>query len=691
MKVQGKNKKDRLEFFKDLYTNARAALGDSFEMLDRHYKQYRGDPSIDPLPDGAASVNTPLQASVVRNITYELVESQNTTYIPSTKCDAVSISERSDRCAMSVEQYLRSMRNALPCEELNDIDERFTYIYGGSVWLVEWDESITTHNTSGGIKLSVLSPRKFVGQPYIYNVDDMEYCFIEFETTKEDLVRKYGVKEAEAEETVNESSGDEDTATMYVCYYKDDEDRICQFIWSGDVVLRDLENYYSRKREYCVRCGKKKQLCGCEKGEYEARDEEYEELERDVVLSDGESVIPALMPVLDENGYPVMEDVEAPLLDENGLEMSAFDEQSGLTVPLTEPRQVVKTQPTRLPFYTPKSFPIVIRKNTSKEDSVLGQSDCEFIRPQQQAINKLESRIMEKLMKSGVTPFMPDDATITLNNSVFGQLIKVKPGEQHQYGVIDTQPNISTDIIEADRLYDQAKRILGISESFQGHYDASAKSGVAKQTQAMQSSGRLDSKRKMKNFAWSKIDRIMFELLLAFADERRPAAYKDSFGRVQEVNFLRYDFLRLDDNNRWYYDDEYLFSTDASADVSTDRPTLWQENRLNFEKGAYGDPQALETQLIFWLNQQKAHYPFAQENVERVRELIKQQAIMQQMQQQIMAQQQQIGELEADNANRAAYGAQLHDIVKQQEKEIQNRREYEKLVADEIKKFNERR
>ena len=64
---------------------------------------------------------------------------------------------------------------------------------------------------------------------------------------------------------------------------------------------------------------------------------------------------------------------------------------------------------------------------------------------------------------------------------------------------------------------------------------------------------------------------------------------------------------------------------------------------------------------------------------------------MQQMQQQIAAQQQQIGELEADNANRAAYGAMMLDTVRAQDREIQNRKGYESYVAEEINKFNEGR
>ena len=675
MEIPGKGK--RLEFFKELYDEARAALSTEYEALDRHYAQYRGSAEIDPQP---GETTAPMPASVVRNITYELIESQITTYIPTPKCDAYARSDRATLCALSAERLLRSMRNQLPCEELNDIDERFTTVYGGSVWLVEWDESVKTKTTVGGVKLSVLSPRQFVGQPYVYSIDEMQYCFVTFTTTKEDLERKYGVSLEVAEETANDENADDKTATMYVCYFKNDDDEICQYIWSGEVELQYLDNYYSRKREVCKRCGKKKQICECENAEYELLDDEFEELEAPIVLSDGKSVIPHEMPKIGKDGLPVMKEEAIEVRDGEGNPM--FDMSNGMMLPQTQTVQVPVMEPVKLPFYHPKSFPIVIRKNTSKEESILGQSDCEFIRPQQQAINKIESRIMEKLLKAGVTPTIPDDAEVSLNNTVFGQVIRLKREHAGLYGVIDTQVRIDSDVMEANRLYDQAKRILGISDSFQGHADQTAKSGVAKMQQAAQSAGRLDSKRQLKNAAWARIDRIIFELYLAYADEPRPTAYRDSYGILQESKFSRYDFLIMDGDGTWYYDDEYLFSADASADISTQRELLWQENRLNFEKGAYGDPMDSRTQLTFWLNMQRAHYPFAQDNVERIRERIAEEGEMALMQKQIE-------KLSKDNANRAAWGEQTVERAKAQEKELRDAKSYARYVDDNIMKQRE--
>ncbi len=645
MIIEAKEKQEKLRFFQDLYNEAYAATEVLQEKFKKHYEQYKGSTAID---------GSSVPAKQVRNITYELVESQVTSYIPTATVTPKNISERSTRCAKAIEVLLSNKRDELPFEKMNDLDERYNPIYGGSVWLVEWDESIVSHNTVGDVKVTCLSPVHFAGQPNIYEIRDMEYCFIKFETTKEDIVRKYGVSVSVAEESESDESADDKTATLYVCYYKNEMDKLCQYIWSGDEVLLDIDDYYARKKKVCVRCGKREGICACESPKYKTENEEYEELEYDIVRSDG-SVIPVYTPVI-ENGQYVMETKKEQLLDDAGN--MEFDIQNGIAVPMMLDVQVPKMQKTRLPFYTPNIIPIVIRKNTSEEDSLFGQSDCEFIRPQQQSINKIESRILEKLLKSGVYPLVPEEFSGTLDSSIHENAFRVKPNEVGQYGRLDLQVDISRDIAEAERLYDQAKRILGITDSFQGQYDSSAQSGRAKALQIQQAAGRLDSKRQMKNAAYAEIDEIIFQYYLAYADEPRPAAFRDALGMLQNCEFNRYDFLCQDEAGEWYYDDRYLFRTDASMDIEKSRETLWAENRQNFQSGAYGDPSSPETQLIFWLCMERAHYPFAHDNVERIREVIKKQN-------QLVDLQEENAILKQDIAKRAEYEGTLIQGIKQ--------------------------
>jgi hypothetical protein len=449
----------------------------------------------------------------------------------------------------------------------------------------------------------------------------MEYCFIEFETTKEEIVRKYGVSAEVAEDaTEGEINGvsDDKTATIIVCYYRDDEDRICQYVWAADTELLDIEDFYARKRKVCKKCGKREQLCECESPKFEEQNEEYEEVETEIVLSNGEKIGPESQKI--ENGVPVTQNRQMQALDQSGT--PAYSVKNGVYLPLVANEPIAMMEKTRLPFYKPKKMPIVIRKNTSEEDSLFGQSDCEFIRPQQQGVNKLESRIMEKLMGGGVYPIVPKDANVELDGTIFQKVFRAGQSDAGLYGKIDLEADVSRDSAAAERLYDHAKRTLGISDSFMGQRDSTALSGKAKELQIQQAAGRLDSKRKMKNAAYAEIDRVIFELYLAYADEPRTAAFKDAQGRWQNATFNRYDFLKRDADGEYYYDDEYLFSADATVDAEHSREFLWQENRANYTSGAYGNPADPQTQLIFWQNMERAHYPYARDNVERITEQI---------------------------------------------------------------------
>jgi hypothetical protein len=520
-----------------------------------------------------------------------------------------------------VEKLLNNLRNKLPYEKMNDMDERYSVIYGGSVWLVEWDESIRTHNTIGDVKVTCLAPTHFIGQPNIYDINDMEYCFIKIDTTKEDLVRKYGVSFSDAEEAeTEESAKDDKIATEVICYYKDDDDSICQFIWSGDVILSDVDKYYSRKRSICKHCGKPEGLCECDHPKYEDENADEEELTHDIRLSDG-TYLRAMSEKI-ENGQVVMSTEKRQAVLPNG--QVALDNLGGILVPAMVDVPVPKMEKTKIPYFVPTKFPIVIRKNTSQEDNLFGQSDCEFIRPQQQEINKRESRIAEKLNHAGSILGVPEGFTGTIDETIMKRMVEIAPNQRDLFKVFDLQMSIAQDIAQSDRAYDHAKRILGISDSFQGQYDASAQSGKAKQIQVQQAAGRLDSKRRMKNAAYAEIDEVIFQLYLAFADEPREMSYKDAQGRFNNAEFNRYDFVKRDENGEYYYDYDYLFATDGVGDIETNREQIWVENRQNFKDGAYGDPRDPQTLLIFWQNMERSHYPYARENVERITDLIEQ-------------------------------------------------------------------
>ena len=559
----------RLSYFTSLYEKSKNAAQNDLALFDRHMRQYRGSTEI----DGSTQ-----KAVTVRNITYELIEGQVSSHIPPPKVDPTAYSEDKVRLAQSVERLLVAVRDKLPYEQMNDLDERFCYIYGGSVWFAEWDSLAGVGNRIGGVTLHCLSPKNFIPQPGIRAVEDMDYCFLRFDTTKAELVRKYGVPSASlslaAREYDSEAyEGDIDEgATVILCFYRDADGKIGEYAFSGELTLTDIPDYYARKRKFCTVCQSEEQNCLCEHPRFTLENQNEEKIHLHT-LPGGTQVISA-----------------------------AHGEDGHIS----------------LPYYTPKRFPIVIRKNTSLEGSLFGASDCEAIRPQQQAINKIESRILQKLLRAGVTPVVPEDATITLNNSVFGQMIKMKPGESAaQYGKVDTTPDISQDIAEATRLYDHAKRILGISDALVGISGSKNESGYARQLQISQATGRLESKRKMKYTAYAELDRLIFEYHLAFADEPRRISYRDAYGRLHNATFNRYDFISPDETNgSFYYDDDYLFSVDLNGGIEAQRELLWEKNLENLRSGALGDPSMHATLLRYWQCQERAHYPYARENVE---------------------------------------------------------------------------
>lgn len=637
------NGTDKLSFFQALYTDAKGKLEESLSNLEKHWDQYKGGNTIDG--------ENAQPAKVVRNITYELIESQITGYIPTAKVEARMVSDKNTKNAEAIEKLGKMTMDRIGIEAMNDIDERYTYIYGGSIWLAEWDESIRSHNTVGDIKLTCISPRNFVPQPKIFNVQDMEYCFVTFTTTKEDLMRKYGVTFAVAESAATEEGDDEDTATLYVCYYKDDEGKVCEYVWSGDTEILDIDDFYARKRKVCTKCGKREGLCECEKPKYKLMSEDYEELDHDIII-DGEVAIPAVSEVIENGEVVVAETLQEPVMNTNGIEQYDLDVEGNM-IPMINSITIPKTEPTKLPFYRPTRLPIVIRKNTSQEDSLLGQSDCEFIRPQQQAINKIESRILDKLLKAGVVPTVPDDYIGNVSDGIFDRAIKLKQGQENRFGRIDLQVSIQGDIAEAERLYDHAKRILGISDSYQGQYDSSAQSGVAKQMQINQASGRLESKRRMKNYAYSEMYEIIFQYYLAYADEPRPISYKDALGKLQNIEFNRYAFIERDDAGEYYYNDEYLFSADTASDVEQYRQYHWEHSLNLFRMGAFGDPDSVQARVTYWRNLERAHYPYAHEMVEEVEAQMKDELMM--AKQKIGKLEEQIGGLQQDIKSHEQY------------------------------------
>lgn len=564
MRIEG----DKLRAISEYYTSAVAAAREVQENFRRYRAQYDGDNSI----DGSLE-----RASFVRNITYEIIETLVSTLIPDARVTEGIYSESNAKRAETVKRLCERLRDRLDIERINDITERDTMILGASVYLLEWDSRISTQRgVMGDVCISAIDPMDFFPQPDRARVCDMDYCFIRSRTTRRDISERYGVCAEVADEletAENRMQSDGETVEVITCYYYDELGRISKFVFSGETVLEDIPNYYARKREYC-------RVCGCDELECECEEPEFE-------LIDGDE----------------WETVDAKTLMDAGSDAAT---------------ELCETDKVRIPWHLPRFLPIVIRTNITRSGSWYGQSDCEFIRPYQQEINKLESRIHSKIINSMVIPVLPADSEFKPDNSIGTRVLRLREGEDKgQYGVIDTSVDITRDMENADRVYDMARRAMGITDTFLGQSDDTAISGKAKEIQVRQSEGRMASKRMMKQVAFAEMDRMIFELYLAYADEPRPLSYVDAFGRVQNDAFNRYSFVKRDNiTGEYYYDDDLLFSAESTEDIKAERTELANELIAKFPSGILGDPSDNTSVLRLWQSLEKLRHPLGSFNAE---------------------------------------------------------------------------
>ena len=652
---KGKNDLKKLRMWQERLSRNEAAYQETLDKMDAREAMYAGADELKPLTRGERMERTPH----VRNICTEIIEAEIDSAIPQPKVTARR--KKDETKAKLIEDMIRNELDRMPFEEINDIQERTVPIQGGSFYLLEWDNTKRTHTTVGELSCTPLHPKKVIPQDGIFtSVEDMDYIILKLPQTKEYIRRRYGVDvkdESEAEPDIrgdDESTAD-DLVTQYVAYYRNDTGSIGLYSWVGDTTLEDLDDYQARRLRRCAMCGA-------------AEQEGLAELEEPTLdgnmpgelgfgsdpLSDsspyaGESLGTEKPNVRQERrkkkACPYCggdkweesrEDVEllyTPVLRSDGTEipgavMTLNDEGEG------------ELKPTEIPFYKPNIFPVFLQRNVSLYGSLLGDSDIDKIADQQNTINRLEAKIIEKLVASGSYITLPDDVSIKVDTDDMKVIRPGTPAAMSMIGVYNMEGNISQDMAYLEQVYQEARQIIGITDSYQGRQDSTATSGKAKEFAAAQSAGRLESKRRMKDFAYSQLFEAMFKYKLAYADEPRPVVTEDVHGNQVYEEFNRYDFLEQDAAGEWYWNDQFLFSCDSTAPLAANRGAMWQDTLNNLQTGAYGDPSQMQTLLLYWTKMENLHYPGASETKRYLEEELQRQQQIQAAQMKVqMAQQ----------------------------------------------------
>ena len=348
-----------------------------------------------------------------------------------------------------------------------------------------------------------------------------------------------------------------------------------------------------------------------EKKSKKAKDE-YEDIVDaiEVKVSTGGSRVvggPEQEPVLDEMGQPV--------LDELG-----------------QPQMTIKRTKKKIPYYRPNIYPIVLRKNITAQNKLLGGSDVDVIIDQQDTIKKLGTKINEKLLKGGSYVTLPKDVDIEKDGEDLNILRLENPAQKQLIDTINLQPNVQNDQNYLEINYSWAKSSLGITDSYQGKYDASATSGTAKQYAINQAAGRLDSKRTLKNEAYAQLYEIMFKFWLAFSDSPSEITSTNSDGSAMHDQLDRKEFLRLDAAGEFYWDDEFIFETDPTSTLMQNREAMWNQTDMKLQSGSFGPVGDLETARAYWTIMKANGYPNASVILNLVEERIEQQKAMAQPQ-----------------------------------------------------------
>lgn len=547
---------------------------------------YRGTHEVYGNINDTSSTTTRKKANNVINICYEFIESQVDSSTPQPA--VISKIDGYEEQAQMIEDSIKNDLLDSDISEINDENERNTPVCGHSILLVDWDSDYKHPLYVGRLIIRGIHPKQFVPQPNVWKVQDMEYFFILSSVTASYCKRRYGVdvpQDGEEFPEINSlantgysTGGEKDKVTEVVCWYRDKEGKYGRFVWANDTILEDMPNYFARRPAVCKDCGGAMDVNGtciqCGGTRFERKIQQMEVLAEDITLPDG-TIVPA---------------------------------------------------GTEIPYYEPKRYPVIVRRNVPKNFTFGGQSDIEVIKDQADAIKKVISSIEEKIIRGGAIIKASNDHHFTLTNELY-QIIRGNQAQLAALGVQNMNADINAELAFAREQYKAAQSALGITDSYQGKQDPTAKSGVAKQIQVQQAAGRLQSKVVNKYAAFKELFEIMFEMKLAFSDEPRPYVRQKEDGTREYGEFNRYAFLMQDASGQWYYNTDFMFSSDAGAGLPKDKMFILDKAEGFLREGAFETSPA---NLRFWSIIDQLHFPGAGDIKKQMQDEIEQQQMQQQ-------------------------------------------------------------
>lgn len=511
----------------------------------------------------------------IRKMAFELVEGKVNSNIPAPK---MSPRKHRDLTPVSVtEELLKHEIDKMCSEQTNNRAEHNVLIDSLSWFKVTWNPLDNTHERSGNPIVSVCPADCVFPQPGVYEYKRLEYVFEKTTMTVAEVYDIYGRKLLPPSEN--------DIIPIVTAWFLNKDRYVGRFMWceeTGIVICNDLE-WGIRKRRECANCHTVQpiqdecELCGHKEFKWVPVYEER--LDQELVYV--------------ENPYRTGQTADV------SRDNTEIDESENIPAG------------TSLPLYTIRQLPFVPYVRYELQDDVAGISEVELVLEDQDLVNRELNKAESKSAMSRAVVTKLKQTYIDDKDEIM--YVEVDSSEECQaIQVKQIMSDITEELNMAQIGYDIAKSTTGITDTDQGKYDSSARSGKAKQLQMAASAQRNVSPDTLRNAAWAGVYELLFKNLLAYCDEERSFVSLLPDGSETEQQWNKYMFLAKDEFGKFYYRDDYAWSVDTATEITEDRASMWQLITNDFLNGTMGtqiDPN--RALLMYWQMMEQNGYPTA--------------------------------------------------------------------------------
>lgn len=534
----------------------RAYMGD-FNKLDEHGEE------------------TDEKLKALRKMAYELVEQKVNARIPAPK---MSPRYHSDLIPVeATETLIKHEMNRMLSEEVQDESEHSTLIDSTSWFKVSWNPFDNTHERSGMPLVEVCAIDTVFPQPGISDYKKLEYIFHKRQMTLTQVNDLFG-------RIVKPLKGD--LINVVECYYLNEDRHVGRFVWVPDdltVLANDLEWGMRRRRE-CSACNtivnteSECPTCGGSSFHYVGVKEHT--LKEDLVYI--------------ENPYRSGDEQ-----DKSKDEMSANPTK---TIP----------KGTTIPYYLIRQLPFIPKRTIKLTDDIYGISEVQLQLEPQDLVNKFYNKAERKSSMSKAYVTKLKDTRINDEDSEIAYIEVESAQEGQAIQVKQVAADITEELTMAQTLYEVTKSTAGVTDTDQGKYDPTARSGKAKEIQLMASEQRQAAPTTQRNIAYAGVYELIFKYMLAYSNEERSFIRLLPDGTKRQEVWSRYMFLDKDENGKLYYRDDFAWSVDEASAITEDRASMWQIIDQDFINGTLGseiDP--IRALRMYWHMKDQYGYPTA--------------------------------------------------------------------------------